>query len=516
MKIVTAEQMREIDRRATAEYHVPSLLLMENAGLEVCEAADRMLSGADGRSILVISGKGNNGGDGFVAARHLTDAGAEVTIAIASDVDEIKGDARTNLEIVFRMGIRCLEIYEISDLRDPMESCDLIIDALLGTGIKGAVTGLAAEIIGAINGSGRPVLSVDLPSGVNADTGELVGPCVDATETVTLALPKLGLVTYPAAKHTGDLTIGDIAIPDALVEKMDTKLDLITDEMVRNLLPTREPDAHKGTYGHLAVFAGSVGMTGAACLSSEAAARVGAGLVTLGCPRSLNDVLEVKLTEAMTIALPETPTRSLSRDAVDAAQDLLMRCNSVAIGPGLGHDTDTVKFVHILLPKLIHPMVIDADGLNAVADDTEVLSRLSAPAVITPHPGEMSRLTGTSTALIQSHRLIAAKDAAAKFGVVVVLKGAGTVIASPDGRAFINPTGNAGMASGGMGDVLTGAIGGFLAQGLSALDAAICGVYLHGMAGDLAAEDLGTAGLLASDLLPRLPMAIREVLSSDE
>ena len=507
--------MREIDRRATAEYGLPSLLLMENAGLEVCEAAARMLSGVEGRPILVVSGKGNNGGDGFVAARHLTDAGADVTIAIAADVDQIKGDARTNLEIVFRMGIRCLEIYEVSDLRDPMDSCDLIIDALLGTGIKGAVTGLAAEIIGAINASGKPVLAVDLPSGVNADTGELAGPCIDAIETVTLALPKLGVVSCPAAKYAGYLTVGDIGVPDALVEKMDLKLDLITDDMVRDLLPAREPDAHKGTYGHLAVFAGSVGMTGAACLSSEAAARVGAGLVTLGCPWSLNDILEVKLTEAMTVPLPETGTRGLARDAVDASRDLLKRCNSVAVGPGLGRDPDTVRFVHAILPKLDHPMVIDADGLNAVAENTEIFSQLRARAVITPHPGEMSRLTGTETAVIQSDRLMAAREAAAKFGVVVVLKGAGTVIAAPDGRAFVNLTGNAGMASGGMGDVLTGAIGGFLAQGLSALDAAICGVYLHGIAGDLAAEDLGVAGLLASDLLPRLPMAIREVVSDE-
>jgi ADP-dependent NAD(P)H-hydrate dehydratase / NAD(P)H-hydrate epimerase len=512
MKIVTAEQMREIDRRATDEYRVPSLLLMENAGIRTCEVAADLLEDLAGKRILIIAGKGNNGGDGFVAARHLSGAGASVTVAIAADVDEVKGDARTNLEIVFRMGIRALQIIQQGDLDDSLASCDLVIDALLGTGIKGPVTGIAAEIIDAVNASGKPVVSVDLPSGVNADTGELAGPCVHATETVTLALPKIGVVTYPAAKYTGRLTVADIGIPDSLVERMDLKLDLLTEDTIRQRLPVREPDSHKGTFGHLAVFAGSVGLTGAACLTSEAAARVGAGLVTLGCPWSLNDIFEVKLTEAMTVPLPETPARSLAIDAVDPALTLLKRCNSAAIGPGIGQDSGAVRFVRSILPKLEVPFVIDADGLNAVAKTTDLFTQLKAPAVITPHPGEMARLMGTSSAAVQSDRLKVAAEAAAKFGVVVVLKGAGTVIASPDGQAFINPTGSAGMASGGMGDVLTGAIGGFLAQGLSPLDAAICGVYLHGLAGQLAAADIGDAGLLASDLLPRLPLAIREVL----
>ncbi|MDO8586303.1 MAG: NAD(P)H-hydrate dehydratase [Armatimonadota bacterium] len=515
MKIVTAEQMREIDKRAAEEYDVPSLLLMENAGLETCRAAISMLSDLLGNSVLIVAGKGNNGGDGFAAARHLTDSGVAVTVALAADADEVKGDARANLEIVFRMGIRCLQVADAADIRELLASCDLVIDALLGTGVKGPVTGIAADIINAINESGNPVISIDLPSGVSADTGERAGPCVHATQTITLALPKIGLVTYPAAEHVGRLTVTDIGIPKALIDKSDLKLDLLTDEMIRERLPVRKADAHKGAFGHLGVFAGSVGMTGAASLTSEAAARVGAGMVTLGCPWSLNDILEVKLTEAMTVPLPETATRSISRDAVDAAASMLKRCNSVAIGPGLGRDPDTVRFVHALLSTLDLPAVIDADGLNALAEKPEVLKNLKSPAVITPHPGEMSRLIGTTSAAIQSDRLKAAAEAAARFGTVVVLKGARTVIAAPDGRAFISPTGNPGMASGGVGDVLTGAIGGFLAQGLSALDAAICGVYLHGLAGDLAAEDLAEAGLIASDLLPRLPPAIRGLRTGD-
>lgn len=515
MKIVTAEQMREIDKRATEEYGVPSLLLMENAGLQTYEAARDLLGDLEDAEILIIAGKGNNGGDGFVAARHLSEAGAIVTVALAAEADEVKGDAGTNLEIVFRAGIHCLQITDDNDLAEHLASCDLIIDALLGTGVKGGATGLAADVIEAINESDKPVISIDLPSGVNADTGNVEGPCVYAAETVTLALAKIGLVTYPAAQYAGELIVADIGIPTPLVTQMDLKINLLDDDMVAVRLPRRDVDAHKGTFGHLGVLAGSVGMTGAAFLASEAAGRVGAGLVTLGCPWSLNDILEVKLTEAMTVPLPETPARSLASDAVDAALTMLQRCNSVAIGPGIGRDKDTVHFVHSILPKIDLPMLIDADGLNAVAGKPEILSRLKSPAVITPHPGEMARLLGTDTAAVQSDRLNTAIDAAAKFGVVVVLKGARTVIAAPDGRAFINPTGNPGMASGGMGDVLTGAIGGFLAQGLSALDAAICGVYLHGMAGDLAAEEIGAAGLLASDLLPRLPRTIEEVMGDE-
>ncbi|MDO8684139.1 MAG: NAD(P)H-hydrate dehydratase [Armatimonadota bacterium] len=512
MKIVTAAQMRELDRRATEEYGVPSLLLMENAGIRTFAAVSRILEGVEGKSILVVSGKGNNGGDGFVIARHLQEAGANVTVALACDPEEVKGDARANLETVFRMGIPSLQIKDVSDIQRHLASCDLIVDALFGAGVKGEITGLPAAIIDAINVSGKTVISVDLPSGLNADTGEISGHCIIADETVTFALPKIGLVTYPGAKYVGRLTVGDIGIPSQLLDDPSLKIELLTDEIIRGLLPDREPDAHKGTFGHLLVLAGSVGMTGAACLASEAGARVGAGLVTLGCAWGLNDIFEVKLTEAMTVPLAETEARSLAPDAVGAVTALAKKCTAVAIGPGLGRHPDTDRFVQSVLPRLELPVVIDADALNALAGAKEIFVQLRAPAVITPHPGEMSRLLGTSSAEVQSDRLKVALDAAAKFGVVVVLKGARTVIASPDGRAFINPTGNAGMASGGMGDVLTGAIGGFLAQGLSPLDAAICGVYLHGLAGDLVADELGVAGLLASDLLLKLPVAIKSIV----
>ena len=509
MKVVTAEQMRHLDRRATEDYAVPSLLLMENAGIRVFVAVARLLEDAPDASVLVICGKGNNGGDGFVVARHLQDAGMRVTIALAADPEEIRGDAHTNLEIAFRMNIPALQVMEIVDLCEPLAECELVVDALFGTGMKGEAAGLAAEIVDAINDSGKTVVSVDLPSGLNADTGEVGEHCVWADETVTFAAPKIGLVTYPGAKYVGRLTVGDIGIPEPLLSHPSLKVELMQDDLIREMLPDREPDAHKGTFGHLLVLAGSVGMTGAAALASEAAARVGAGLVTLGCPWSLNDILEAKLTEVMTIPLPESAARSLAPDAVDVLKPLLARCNSVAIGPGISQHADTARFLRTLLSKLESPVVIDADALNALAGEAALLSGLAAPAVITPHPGEMARLMGTSSAAIQSDRLKAATEAAAKLGVVVVLKGARTVIAAPDGQTFINPTGNVGMAAGGMGDVLTGAIGGFLAQGLSPLKAAICGVYIHGMAGDMAAEELGLAGLMASDLLLNLPKAIK-------
>ncbi|MDO8630187.1 MAG: NAD(P)H-hydrate dehydratase, partial [Phycisphaerales bacterium] len=327
------------------------------------------------------------------------------------------------------MGISSPRILEMADLEEPLAECGLIVDALLGTGIKGEVTGLAASINDAINDSGKTVVSVDLPSGLNADTGEIAGRCVMADETVTFALPKIGLLMYPGAKCVGRLTVADIGIPAPLLNDSALKVELIDDDAARDLLPNREPDAHKGSFGHLLVLAGSVGMTGAAALASEAAARVGAGLVTLGCPWSLNDILEVKLTEVMTVPLAESAARSLAPDAVDQVLSLLNQRNALAIGPGLSQQPDTVKFVRTLLPKLEVPTVIDADALNALAGKTEILAEMKAPAVITPHPGEMARLMGTTTAVVQSDRLKAATDAAARFGKVVVLKGARTVIA---------------------------------------------------------------------------------------
>lgn len=516
MKLVTAEQMRELDRRATAEFGVPSMVLMENAGLRAFDIAYDMLVESGGSRVLVVCGKGNNGGDGFVVARHFHEVGADVRVILAGSSEDVKGDALINLEIARKSGIAITEISELDDLPMKLAHADLVVDALLGTGVKGDVTGLAADVIDAINASEKPVIAIDLPSGLDADTGQIGGRCVIADVTVTFALPKIGLATYPGLDYAGEVFVAEIGIPNKAFETAGINTHSVDSDDVLVRLPERAPDAHKGTFGHAAIIAGSVGLTGAAALSSMSAVRIGAGLVTLGIPESLNDILEVKVTEVMTQPLPDKHSRSFSIIAHDKALELIDKCSTLAIGPGIGRNLETVEFVRQLLPLVEKPMVIDADALYAISEDTSIFKELKAPAVITPHPGEMSRLAGTPTADIQSNRLEFARTAAREYGVVVVLKGAATVIASPDGSAWVNTTGSPALASGGTGDVLTGSIAGLLAQGLSAVDAAICGVYIHGLAGEMVAEEVGDAGAAAGDLLPMLPRAIERLWSRDE
>lgn len=511
MRIVNADQMRELDRRASQEFGVPSIILMENAGMRAFDLIYSILCETGAHRVAIVCGRGNNGGDGFVVARHLHQVSAEVQAFLVGKKEEVKGDARVNLEIAEKSGIPVAEIRDIGSLRIALAHSDLIVDALFGTGIKGEITGLAGEVIDAINACGRPVVAIDLPSGLDADTGQICGRCVVADATVTFGLPKIGLAIYPGAQYAGEVNVVDIGIPPIAFETSGINTFYTEDEDVLDRLPIRPIDAHKGTFGHAAIIAGSVGLTGAAAMAAVAAVRIGAGIVTLGVPESLNDILEAKVTEAMTVPLPETVERSFSKDAVGKALELIARCDAVAIGPGLGRNPETVEFIHKLLPEIEKPMVIDADALNAIAEDVSVLAKLKAPLVITPHPGEMSRLTGTTTEAIQSNRLSAALHTAKRFGSVLVLKGAGTVISSPDGQAWINSTGSPAMASGGTGDVLTGSIVGLLAQGLSPLDAAICSVYIHGRAGEIAAEEIGESGVAATDLLPLLPRVIKEL-----
>jgi hydroxyethylthiazole kinase-like uncharacterized protein yjeF len=524
MKAVTGAQMREIDRRAEVEYGIPSLLLMENAALRVVEAAEVMLSAAGGRRVAIVAGKGNNGGDGLAAARHLAGRGCEVAVWLIGDPEAVQGDARTNLEIVRRLGLPLSG--PAVDERTVFDA-DLILDALLGTGVRGAPAGPIAAAIEAINRSPAPVLAVDLPSGLDADTGAVPGPCVRAARTVTFALPKRGLLVYPGRGQAGEIVVADIGIPRRLLEDPALETHAITPADVARILPARPPDGHKGTFGRVFVLAGSPGLTGAATLCSEAALRVGAGLLTLGIPASLNPILEVKLTEAMTLPLPETETHAHTIRAWETIAERVVTSSAVAMGPGMGRHPDTAELVRRVLRERDGPMVIDADGLNALAEpvaDRSLLppgngsppqrhtSRELGPhVVITPHPGEMARLLGTNSQEVQSNRLATAERAARELGCVVVLKGAGSIVAAPDGRLWIGPAGTAALATGGTGDVLTGVIAGLLAQGVAPLDAAIAGVYVHGHAGERLAESVGDAGTLAGDLLPLLPHVIREL-----
>lgn len=513
IKVVTAEQMRDLDRRATEEFGIPSLLLMENAGLAVFEAARDMLGGsvAD-KCVLIVAGPGNNGGDGFAVARHLHNARARVTVAYYGDRAKAKGDALTNIEIAEKSRIRIETGLQAESLSHLMQGSDLVIDALLGTGIKGEVREPFAAVIEALLHCVPPILSVDIPSGVDADTGAELGKAVQADVTVTFGLPKIGLVTYPGRARARDIRVADISMPRELIKSVDSSIELLTRRCAVGWGVPSVADSNKGDFGHVAIVAGSVGMTGAAALAATGAMRMGAGLVTVAVPESLNDIMEVKLTEAMTIPVPEGKARAFGMASLDKVLEIIDNRDAAVIGPGFGRDEDTVAFTLELLQRIEKPAIVDADALFAIATDVEVLKKCKSPLVITPHPGEMARLIGTTAEEVQSNRLEVARSFAKEHGVTVVLKGAATVVADPEGAAFINTTGTPGMATGGTGDVLSGMIGAMLAGSVETTPAACAAVYLHGKAGEAAAEALGEHSMLAGDLAEYISDAIRSLL----
>ncbi|HSB77584.1 MAG TPA: NAD(P)H-hydrate dehydratase [Candidatus Methylomirabilis sp.] len=514
LKVVTAKEMRELDRRATAEYGIPSLLLMENAGAETAREMRAAFPSLSTQRVAVLCGRGNNGGDGFVVARHLLGRGTPVETFLLARREEVRGDARVNLEILEKLGAAPTEITATSGLgalKERIVSADMVVDALLGTGTRGPVDGLLAEAIQSVNRAGRPVVAVDIPSGLMADFPETAGPVIRASLTVTFALPKRCLVLYPAAGSVGSLRVADIGIPRQLCRDPKLRLGLLEAADAAVAFPPRDPASHKGTFGHVLVIAGSVGKTGAASLCALAAQRAGAGLVTLAVPESLNDILEVKLTEVMTVPLPETEARTVASDALKPVLALAEGKSAVAIGPGLTTHPSTRQLVCDLLTTLRLPLVVDADGINALEGRAELLARAAGPVILTPHPGELSRLLGLERAEVLARRLALAPQVAADQHVTLVLKMARSLIAGPEGEIAIVPTGNPGMATGGTGDVLTGLIAGLLARGVPSGPAAQAGAYVHGLAGDIAAARLGQEAMLAGDLLDCLPEAIRQV-----
>ena len=506
MKLLTASEMRELDRRAIEAVGIPSLVLMENAGRATYQILRREFPDLQ-EEVAVVAGRGNNGGDGFVVARYLANAGMPVTVFLLGSRTQVAGDARVNLEILGHLGVELEEILTEADLNPAshrLAKAGLIVDALLGTGLNAPVRGLMAALIERLNQVRAPKLAVDIPTGLSADTGEVLGVAVNAAVTVTYGWPKLGQVLPPGRDRVGRLWQVDISIPPDLA--WDAPVELAEARELRPLLPPRPFGSHKGTFGHLLILAGSEGKTGAAAMATEAALRAGAGLVTLGTPASLNDILEVKLTEAMTLPLPEAAgARALGKAALKPILAFLEQKSTLALGPGIGMHPETQELGCRLVRTLPQAMVIDADGLNNLDADSACLMDAAGHRILTPHPGEMARLVGLSTPEVQARRLELTREAATHFGVTLVLKGAQTVVAAPDGRASLNPTGNPALASGGTGDVLTGLIGGFLAQGLAPWDAARLGVYLHGLAADFFVSQHGPRGLIAGDLLRVLP-----------
>jgi len=514
IKVVTAKEMQELDRRAGAEYGIPSLLLMENAGAETVREMVGAFPGLLRSRVVILCGRGNNGGDGFVVARHLLERGAAVETFLLARRDDVKGDARVNLEILEKMGAAPKEVTTgegVRALAEPVASADVVVDALLGTGTQGPAKGLFVAAIEIVNRAGRPVVAVDLPSGLSADESEPQGPVIRATLTVTFALPKRCLLLYPAANYAGTVRVVHIGIPSLLCRDPKIPVGLLEMLDVARALPRRDPAAHKGTFGHVLVIAGSVGKTGAAALTALAAQRVGAGLVTLAIPQSLNDIMEVKLTEVMTEPVPETEARTIAREALPRLLALAEGKSAVAIGPGLSTHPSTQKLVRELLPSLKLPIVLDADGINALAGQADLLAGAGSPVILTPHPGELSRLLGIPRDEALRRRIPLVQETASRLNVILVLKMARTVIASPAGDVVIVPTGNPGMASGGTGDVLTGLLAGLLGQGVSPGLSAQAGTFIHGLAGDLAAERLGQEAMLAGDLLEEVPKAIDRV-----
>jgi hydroxyethylthiazole kinase-like uncharacterized protein yjeF len=517
--LATAEEMRRADRLATERYGVPSLLLMENAGRGAVDALERVLGPVARRRIAVVCGKGNNGGDGFVVARHLLGRGARVSTWLVGRAGEVQGDARVNLDALQRAGEGVAEAADpageaFGRLRATLADADIVVDALLGTGVRGPATGAIAAAIEAINAADRLVCALDMPSGLPSDGEAVAGSVVRARVTVTFGLPKLGLALPAGSVHAGRVEIADLGIPRAwLAEGVPTALLEAAD--VRAVLPLRPVDAHKGTYGHLLVVAGSVGRTGAAVLTCLGALRAGTGLVTCATPSSQQPVVAARLSEAMTELLPETASRTLSAKAVERVLELLSRMDAVALGPGVGLDPETQAAVQILVRDVERPMVVDADALTALAGRPGICRDAPAPRLLTPHPGEAARLLGCGVPEVQADRIASARRLAAESGAIVALKGARTVVAGPDGRVALNPTGNPGMATGGTGDVLTGVAGGLLAQGVTPSAALSAAVYLHGLAGDLAAESRGEVGLVAGDVADAIPAAIRRILDAD-
>lgn len=511
----TVKEMKSIDKRAITQYGIPGLVLMENAGRGVVKVIESCFDLSGSPKVMIVCGTGNNGGDGMVVSRHLQAAGGLPVCFLLGKKEKVRGDAKTNLDILEKTGFRVIEMENsiTREFTECLEQSSLVVDAIFGTGFEGKLGGLEARVVEKMNSSALPIVAIDCPSGVNSDDGRVEGLCVNARVTVTMCLPKSGLLLYPGRKSVGELWVADIGVPDSIIGEAGLLSQVMESHEI--LLPYREPAGYKTTFGYVAVISGSAGMTGAGAMVSYACLRCGAGMVTLCLPESLNAALEAKLTEVMTCPLPETEAKTLSLDATKDIEPVLEKADVVAIGPGLSTHPETENLIISLIQKVDLPMVIDADALNAMSGKTDVLKKRKASTIITPHPGEMARLMGLSASEIMGNKPEVASHFANESGVVTVLKGAATIVASPDGRMFINPKGNSGLATAGSGDVLTGMIAGMLSQGLDSVEAAKTGVYLHGLAGDIMADRYTEYGVVATDLLEAIPSAIKLILSGE-
>ncbi len=557
LKVASAKEMQKIDRLAIKEYGIAGTILMERAGLAVVEKINELflehrtqstehrlrttdnppipplLKGGAG-GIIILCGSGNNGGDGLVVARILHNQGRDVMVFLSAKPEDLKGDAKINYYTAVKFGVKIYPINKFLTRNLQLVTCNfIIIDALLGTGLNKDVRAPLSDAIKRVNKLKCPVISIDISSGISSDSGQIMGCAVRSQYTVTFGLPKRGHLLYPGAEYTGKLYIEDIGFPQDLLKSEDIKVNLIEKSDAMKLIPERPRYSHKGTYGHVLLIAGSKGKTGAAFMSAKACLRTGAGLVTLGVPESLMNVFQSRVTEEMVLPLPDKGNGTLSYKAVDSILKFLnKKINVLAIGPGISVDDEISKLVRALITESKVPLIIDADGINAIAGRTNVLKKSRVPVILTPHPGEMIRLLGQNTPSltlpprgggqgwggdsqlqteIEKDRINTAISFAKKTKSYLVLKGMPTVIAMPEGNAFINSTGNAGMATAGTGDVLTGMISAFLAQGLAPQDASMLGVYMHGLIGDIVAQKKGEHSLIASDIINAIPAVFKTI-----
>ncbi len=519
MYLVTAEEMQRMDRQTIDTFGIPGRVLMENAGRGATEFFLQSIYRHHPGSVGIVAGRGNNGGDGFVIARYLHQLGLPTTVFLLADRERVMGDAADNLKLLDSMKVPVVVMAEAAAFeaaKTRLHHQHTWIDAILGTGLTSDVRGYFKTIIDFINGLNRPIFAVDIPSGLNADTGQICGSCIRAHATATFGFAKVGHITYPGRSLTGRLKIIEIGIPPHVAADVGCRQYLITPGSLKAAIPRRSMAAHKGHTGHVLILAGSPGKTGAAAMAATSAMRAGAGLVTLGIPASLNPILETVITEAMTVGLAETSDQTLADSAFDQITSLMAGKRCLAVGPGLGTDPSTGRLLSRLIEHCPIPMVIDADGLNLIAEDPSILTKAQSPIVLTPHPGEMARLTGAATSAVQNDRIGYARSFARRHRVYLVLKGAATLVALPDGTVFVNATGNPGMAAGGMGDVLTGLVAGLIAQGMAPDTAARASVYLHGSAADRLFNHQAPQGYLATEVMHGLPQAMQELLTGGD
>ena len=511
LPVVTAQQMRTIDQWAIEEIGIPGIALMENAGKAIVKRLQEILPDITSKTVIIFCGKGNNGGDGFVIARHLHQSGTNTVVLLAGKLSDLKGDAKTNALSAKNLKVPIQELTEknINSFDHKLRHSDVIVDALFGTGLSKSAAGFMEAVIKKINQHKKFCVSVDINSGIDSDSGLLIGPHVISDLTFALDSMKISHLIYPAAGVMKKVELLDIGIP--FLKKQDVQIRLLEEKDIKKIFHTRQPDSHKGNYGHVLVLAGSRGKGGAAGLSALAALRAGCGLCTLALPDSCQKAFELHPMEVMTLPLPETSSGTISLKAKESIIKLLEGKSAVAMGPGLTTESETVQLIGELLPHIKCPLILDADAINAFENNLNWLDNLKS-VVFTPHPKELSRLTGLSTTEIQTNRIHITNEFAQKNSIILLLKGAPSLIATPDGNLYINSTGNPGMATGGSGDVLTGIIAGLAAQNIPLVEATIAGAYIHGYSGDIFAGNEAQTNLIAGDLLRNLPETLKRVL----